>query len=191
MSQYCNNVIKYSTYVWVAVGYGRVLERRLLAVWITHLRIIQTTWQELQKLAILSRWTYLGWEWTENPIFTISRAQGPNHCCNLPQVVVLLPGDHEGGQVGGVDGEEHHREQRPDARHEPGQGGNMTWRNRDVTWFDMRQATWRWGRGGSPPARSPGRGRPRRASRCGTARTCGRGGCWTGRPPPEPAVDKY
>ena len=31
----------------------------------------------------------------------------------------LLPGDHEGGEVGGVDGEEHHREQRPDRGHEP------------------------------------------------------------------------
>ena len=36
------------------------------------------------------------------------------------QVVVLLPGDHEGGQVGGVDGEEDHREEGPDAGHEPG-----------------------------------------------------------------------
>ena len=29
------------------------------------------------------------------------------------ELVPLLPGDHEGGQVGGVDGEEHHGEQRP------------------------------------------------------------------------------
>ena len=36
------------------------------------------------------------------------------------QVVVLLPGDHEGGQVGGVDGEEDHREEGPDAGHKPG-----------------------------------------------------------------------
>ena len=36
------------------------------------------------------------------------------------EVVVLLPGDHEGGQVGGVDGEEDHGEESPDAGHEPG-----------------------------------------------------------------------
>ena len=30
------------------------------------------------------------------------------------EVVVLLPGDHEGGQVGGVDGEEDHGEESPD-----------------------------------------------------------------------------
>ena len=30
------------------------------------------------------------------------------------ELIPLLPGDHEGGQVGGVDGEEHHGEQRPD-----------------------------------------------------------------------------
>ena len=35
------------------------------------------------------------------------------------QVVVLLPRDHEGGQVGSVDGEEDHREEGPDTRHEP------------------------------------------------------------------------
>ena len=35
------------------------------------------------------------------------------------EVEELLPGDHEGGEVGGVDGEEHHREQRPDRGHEP------------------------------------------------------------------------
>jgi len=35
------------------------------------------------------------------------------------QVVVLLARDHEGGQVGRVDGQEYHREQRPDTRHEP------------------------------------------------------------------------
>ena len=34
--------------------------------------------------------------------------------------MVLLPGDHEGGQVGGVDGEKDHREEGPDAGHEPG-----------------------------------------------------------------------
>ncbi len=33
------------------------------------------------------------------------------------EVVVLLARDHEGGQVGRVDGQEHHRKQRPDARH--------------------------------------------------------------------------
>ena len=37
------------------------------------------------------------------------------------ELVPLLPGDHEGGQVGGVDGEENHGEQRPDRRHEPEQ----------------------------------------------------------------------
>ena len=35
------------------------------------------------------------------------------------ELVPLLPGDHEGGQVGGVDGEEHHGEQRPHWGHEP------------------------------------------------------------------------
>ena len=30
------------------------------------------------------------------------------------------PGDHEGGEVGGVDGEEHHGEERPDGGHEAG-----------------------------------------------------------------------
>ena len=38
------------------------------------------------------------------------------------ELIPLLPGDHEGGQVGGVDGEEHHGEQRPDRRHEPRRG---------------------------------------------------------------------
>jgi hypothetical protein len=33
------------------------------------------------------------------------------------EVVVLLARDHEGGQVGRVDGQEHNRKQRPDARH--------------------------------------------------------------------------
>ena len=33
--------------------------------------------------------------------------------------MVLLAGYHEGGEVGGVDGQEDHREQSPDARHEP------------------------------------------------------------------------
>ena len=33
--------------------------------------------------------------------------------------MVLFPGDHEGRQVGGVDGEEHHSEHGPDVRHEP------------------------------------------------------------------------
>ena len=32
--------------------------------------------------------------------------------------MILFAGDHEGGEVGGVDGEEHHGKQRPDARHE-------------------------------------------------------------------------
>ena len=36
------------------------------------------------------------------------------------KLVELLLGDHEGGQVGGVDGEEDHREESPDAGHEPG-----------------------------------------------------------------------
>ena len=35
------------------------------------------------------------------------------------ELVPLLPGDHEGGQVGCVDGEEHHGKQRPDRRHKP------------------------------------------------------------------------
>ena len=39
---------------------------------------------------------------------------------NPSELVPLLPGDHEGRQVGGVDGEEHHGEQRPDGGHEPG-----------------------------------------------------------------------
>ncbi len=33
------------------------------------------------------------------------------------EVVVLLARDHEGGQVGRVDGQEHHGKQRPDTRH--------------------------------------------------------------------------
>lgn len=37
------------------------------------------------------------------------------HPCEL---VELLPRDHEGGQVGSVNGEEHHGEQRPHVRHE-------------------------------------------------------------------------
>ena len=36
------------------------------------------------------------------------------------EVMVLLPRDHEGCQVGGVDGEEDHREESPDTGHEPG-----------------------------------------------------------------------
>ena len=36
------------------------------------------------------------------------------------EVEVFLPGDHEGGQVGGVDGEEDEGEQGPDIGHEPG-----------------------------------------------------------------------
>ena len=35
------------------------------------------------------------------------------------QLVELLSGNHERGQVGGVDGEEHDGEQRPHGRHEP------------------------------------------------------------------------
>ena len=35
------------------------------------------------------------------------------------EVVVLLPGNHEGGQVGCVHGEEDDGKQRPDAAHEP------------------------------------------------------------------------
>ena len=31
----------------------------------------------------------------------------------------LLPGDHEGGEVGGVDGEEDQGEQRPHVSHQP------------------------------------------------------------------------
>lgn len=34
------------------------------------------------------------------------------------ELVKLLPRDHEGGQVGSVNGEEHHGEQRPHVRHE-------------------------------------------------------------------------
>ena len=33
---------------------------------------------------------------------------------------MCLPGDHEGGEVGGVDGQEHHRKQGPHGRHKPG-----------------------------------------------------------------------
>ena len=36
------------------------------------------------------------------------------------EVMVLLPRDHEGCQVGRVDGEEDHREESPDTGHEPG-----------------------------------------------------------------------
>ena len=36
------------------------------------------------------------------------------------EVVVLLPRDHEGRQVGCVDSKEDHREESPDTRHEPG-----------------------------------------------------------------------
>lgn len=35
------------------------------------------------------------------------------------ELVELFPRDHEGGQVGSVDGEEHHGKQRPHVRHEP------------------------------------------------------------------------
>ena len=42
--------------------------------------------------------------------------------------MVLLSGDHEGGEVGGVDGEEDHGEQCPDARHEPAGRGRATGR---------------------------------------------------------------
>ena len=38
---------------------------------------------------------------------------------NPTELVPLLPGDHEGRQVGGVDGEEHNREQGPDRGHKP------------------------------------------------------------------------
>ena len=38
---------------------------------------------------------------------------------NPTELVPLLPGDHEGGQVGGVDGEEDHREESPDWGHKP------------------------------------------------------------------------
>ena len=62
----------------VAVWNGGVLERRLLAVGVADLGVVQPR-----------------------------------------QVMVLLAGDHEGGQVGGVDGQEYHREQSPDAGHEP------------------------------------------------------------------------
>lgn len=37
---------------------------------------------------------------------------------NTGELVKLLPRDHEGGQVGSVNGEEHHGEQRPHVRHE-------------------------------------------------------------------------
>ena len=37
------------------------------------------------------------------------------------EVVEFLPGDHEGREVGCVDGQEHHREHRPHVRHEPGE----------------------------------------------------------------------
>ena len=35
------------------------------------------------------------------------------------EVEELLPGDHEGGEVGGVDGEEDQGEQRPHVSHQP------------------------------------------------------------------------
>ena len=34
--------------------------------------------------------------------------------------MIFFSGNHKGSQVGGVYGKEHHREQRPDAGHEPG-----------------------------------------------------------------------
>lgn len=43
---------------------------------------------------------------------------GQTMIVNTGELVKLLPRDHEGGQVGSVNGEEHHGEQRPHVRHE-------------------------------------------------------------------------
>ena len=40
-------------------------------------------------------------------------------CSVTGEIMIFFSGNHEGGQVGGVDGEKDHREQSPDGGHKP------------------------------------------------------------------------
>lgn len=47
----------------------------------------------------------------------VREGPGESVIVHAAELVELLPCDHEGGQIGSVNGEEHHGEQRPDVRH--------------------------------------------------------------------------
>ena len=145
------------------VGYGGELERRLAALRRTYAGIFKSG----QVVVLLDSAVQSSAVQCSPVLYSAVQCSPVLYSAvqssTVQSSVVHLAGYHEGGEVGGVDGEEHHGEERPDGGHEAGG---------EAAGAVHLSGQYRCSTGAAAsPGRRPGKEQPRPASRCGRGKT--------------------